>query len=233
MRILMIEDDSSMVELVKLAVASGGHVVHSTAEGEDGVDMAKIYDFDVILLDLGLPDMDGMDVIRALRKAKVEIPVIVLSGSNGVEDRTGSLDAGADDFIAKPFHPGELSARIKAVVRRARGNSQSVITVRNLSINLTDQVASVDGVAVPLTGKEYQILELLALRKGATMSKEMFLDRMYGGMDEPEIKIVDVFVCKLRKKLAKAGAHPDCVETVWGRGYVMRDPAPQPASVAA
>jgi two-component system cell cycle response regulator CtrA len=125
--------------------------------------------------------------------------------------------------MTKPFHKDELVARIYAIVRRSKGHAESVVITGDLCVNLDTKIVKVGGTHVHLTGKEYQMLELLSLRKGTTLTKEMFLNNLYGGMDEPEIKIIDVFICKLRKKLANASSGKDYIETVWGRGYVLRE----------
>ena len=135
--------------------------------------------------------------------------------------------------MTKPFHRDELVARIHAVVRRSKGHSQSVIRTGKLAVNLDAKTVEVDGARVHLTGKEYAMLELLSLRKGTTLTKEMFLNHLYGGMDEPELKIIDVFICKLRKKLSSACGGENYIETVWGRGYVLRDPDDQGEAEAA
>src|SRR5258708_4529754 len=127
-------------------------------------------------------------------------------------------------YTTKPFHKDELVARIHAIVRRSKGHAQSVIQTGDLVVNLDTKTVEVGGQRVHLTGKEYQMLELLSLRKGTTLTKEMFLNHLYGGMDEPELKIIDVFICKLRKKLANASEGRNFIETVWGRGYVLREP---------
>ena len=134
-------------------------------------------------------------------------------------------DWGADDFLSKPFHREELVARIHAIVRRSQGHAHAVIETGNTAVDLDAKTVSVEGKHVHLTGKEYQMMELLSLRKGTTLTKEMFLNHLYGGMDEPELKIIDVFICKLRRKLQDAGA-PNIIDTVWGRGYVLREPEP-------
>jgi two-component system cell cycle response regulator CtrA len=133
---------------------------------------------------------------------------------------------GADDYLTKPFHREELVARIHAIIRRSKGHAQSIIKTGRIAVNLDAKTVDVSGNTVHLTGKEYQMLELLSLRKGTTLTKEMFLNHLYGGMDEPELKIIDVFICKLRKKLAEATSGENYIETVWGRGYVLRDPEP-------
>jgi two-component system cell cycle response regulator CtrA len=135
--------------------------------------------------------------------------------------------------VTKPFHKDELVARIHAIVRRSKGHAQSVIQTGDLAVNLDAKIVEVNGARVHLTGKEYQMLELLSLRKGSTLTKEMFLNHLYGGMDEPEMKIIDVFICKLRKKLAHASDGKDYIETVWGRGYVLREPTEVEARISA
>ena len=224
MRVLLIEDDSAMARSIELMLQSEGFNVYTTDLGEEGVDLGKLYDYDIIVLDLQLPDMSGFEVLKTLRLAKVQTPVLILSGNAIVEAKVKALGFGADDYMTKPFHKDELVARIQAVVRRSKGHSQSVITTGKLTVNLDAKTVEVDGARVHLTGKEYQMLELLSLRKGTTLTKEMFLNHLYGGMDEPELKIIDVFVCKLRKKLATATGGEHYIETVWGRGYVLRDP---------
>ncbi len=224
MRVLLIEDDSAMARSIELVLRSEGFNVYTTDLGEEGIDLGKLYDYDIIVLDLQLPDMSGFEVLKSLRLAKVQTPVLILSGNAIVEAKVTALGFGADDYMTKPFHKDELVARIQAVVRRSKGHSQSVITTGKLTVNLDAKTVEVDGSRVHLTGKEYQMLELLSLRKGTTLTKEMFLNHLYGGMDEPELKIIDVFICKLRKKLAVACNGEHYIETVWGRGYVLRDP---------
>ena len=224
MRVLLIEDDSAMARSIELMLRSEGLNVYTTDLGEEGIDLGKLYDYDIIVLDLQLPDMSGFEVLKALRVAKVQTPVLILSGNAIVEAKVKALGFGADDYMTKPFHKDELVARIQAVVRRSKGHSQSVITTGKLTVNLDAKTVEVDGARVHLTGKEYQMLELLSLRKGTTLTKEMFLNHLYGGMDEPELKIIDVFICKLRKKLSLACGGDNYIETVWGRGYVLREP---------
>jgi two-component system cell cycle response regulator CtrA len=221
MRVLLIEDDSATAQSIELMLKSESFNVYTTDLGEEGIDLSKVYDYDIILLDLNLPDMSGFEVLRNLRASKVKTPTLILSGLAGIEDKIKGLGSGADDYMTKPFHKDELVARIHAIVRRSKGHAQSVIETGDLVVNLDSKTVEVSGAPVYLTAKEYQMLELLSLRKGTTLSKEMFLNNLYGGMDEPQQKIIDVFMCKLRKKLANASGGKDYIETVWGRGYVL------------
>jgi two-component system, cell cycle response regulator CtrA len=223
MRVLLVEDDLAMARSIEMMLNVEGFNVYTTDMGEEGLDLGKIYDYDIIVLDLNLPDMHGYDVLKKLRSAKIDTPILILSGMTESDDKVKGLVFGADDYLTKPFDKSELVARIHAVVRRSRGHAQSSIAIGDLKIDLDGKSVSVAGQSVHLTGKEYGLLELLALRKGTTLTKEMFLNHLYGGMDEPELKIIDVFVCKLRKKLANASGGNNFIETVWGRGYVLRD----------
>jgi two-component system cell cycle response regulator CtrA len=233
MRVLLIEDDSATAQSIELMLRSETFNIYTTDLGEEGIDLGKIYDYDIILLDLNLPDMSGFDVLRKLRVSKVKTPILILSGLAGIEDKIKGLGFGADDYMTKPFHKDELVARINAIVRRSKGHAQSVIETDGLCVDVDRKTVEIDGAQVHLTAKEYQMLELLALRKGRTLTKEMFLSHLYGGMEEPEMKIIDVFICKLRKKLATASGGKDYIGTVWGRGYVMREQAETTARISA
>ena len=226
MRILLVEDDPTTSRSIELMLTHANLNVYCTDLGEDGVDLAKLYDYDLILLDLNLPDMSGHEVLRQLRMARIETSILILSGDDDTENKIKGFGFGADDYMTKPFHREELVARIHAIIRRSKGHSQSVIRTGQVNVNLDAKTVDVMGASVHLTGKEYQMLELLSLRKGTTLTKEMLLNHLYGGMDEPELKIIDVFICKLRKKLAEATGGQNYIETVWGRGYVLRDPQP-------
>ena len=231
MRILLVEDDPATSRSIELMLTHANLNVYCTDMGEDGIDLAKLYDYDLILLDLNLPDISGHEVLRQIRLARVATPILILSGSDDTESKLKGFGFGADDYMTKPFHREELVARIHAIVRRSKGHSQSIIRTGKVNVNLDAKTVEADGKPVHLTGKEYQMLELLSLRKGTTLTKEMFLNHLYGGMDEPELKIIDVFICKLRKKLAEATDGDNYIETVWGRGYVLRDPVAESASM--
>lgn len=224
MRVLLIEDDYAVTQSISTILKKEGMVVDTTDDGEDGLDLGKLYDYDIILLDLNLPGMNGYDVLKSLRNSKNETPVLILSGLSEPDKKIKGLGYGADDYLTKPFNSGELVARIKAIIRRRHNHADSIIKTGLVEVNLNTQTVSVDGKDLHLTGKEYGIMELLSLRKGSTLNKEQFLNHLYGGIDEPELKIIDVFICKLRKKLEKASGGKNYIETVWGRGYILKDP---------
>ena len=230
MRVLIVEDDASTAKSIKLMLESEKFVVDTTDSGEDGLDLGKIYDYDIIVLDLNLPDMDGYEVLKKLRSAKIKTPVLILSGQTQLDSKIKGLGFGADDYLTKPFNARELIARIQAIVRRSQGHSHSLIKVGNMTVDLQERSVEIDGKKVALTNKEYSVLELLSVRRGTTITKEVILNHLYNGMDEPEGKIVDVFVCKLRKKLSKIGGE-EYIDTVWGRGYALREPVPSSAKL--
>jgi two-component system cell cycle response regulator CtrA len=225
MRILLVEDDATTSAIIELVLRKEDFIVDTTDLGEDGLEIGKLYDYDIIILDLMLPDIDGYEVLRRLRAARVRTPVVILSGQIELDDKIKGLGFGADDFMTKPFDMRELTARIRAIVRRSLGHPVSVICTGRLVVNLDGHFASVDDRPLHLTPKEYGVLELLSMRKGTTLTKEVFLSHLYSGMDEPELKIIDVFICKLRKKLKEATGGQHYIETVWGRGYLFRDPS--------
>ena len=225
MRVLLIEDDSGTAQSIELMLKTERIKVYTTDLGEEGIDLGKVYDYDIILLDLNLPDMSGFEVLRTLRSAKIGTPILILSGLASIEDKIRGLGLGADDYLSKPFHKDELVARIQAIVRRSQGHAQSLIATGALVVNLDSKIVTVHDIRINLTTKEYQILELLSLRKGSTLTKEVFLNNLYGGMDEPDAKIIDVFIYKLRKKLATASQGDNFIET--GRGYTLREPTEQ------
>lgn len=226
MRILLIEDDSSMAKIVNLILMAENYHCDSVGLGVESLEMAKVYNYDLIILDLVLPDMGGYDVLRELRASNVTTPVLILSGLNDVVNKTMGLGYGADDYLTKPFNRSELIARSQAIIRRSKGHASPILHLnKHVVVNTERRVVEVKGEVLALTAKEYAIIEFLAISKGKVLSKEMFLNVLYGGMDEPEAKIVDVFICKVRKKLSEAIKEPyqDIIETIWGRGYMVRN----------
>ena len=233
MRILMIEGDQFTAKSLSLALENEGFQVHVADLGEEGIDLAKRYEYDAITLNPDMPDLRGVDILRRIRAAKVATPVLVLTGDTVIETRVNLLSLGADDCLVKPFHNAEFFARLRAIVRRTRAYSQSLLTIGDLVVNMDAKMVSVAGTPVHLTVKEYQMLEYLALRKGSTLSKSALIEYLYNGIDEPEAKIIDVFVCKLRKKLASAGRGNSYIATVWGAGYqISENPVAQLAAAA-
>lgn len=233
MHILIVEDNPAAARALELALLAVGHKATHTTSGEAAVELAELYDYDAILMDLGLDDISGQDALRRLRLRKVTTPVVMVSASADLDSKVVCLAAGADDYVTKPFHKAELIARLTAVVRRARGQADSIIRTGAIALNLNTRSAEVAGAPIHLTPSEYRVLELLSLRKNAVLTKEACLNHLYNGVSEPEIKIIDVFVCKLRKKIAAVNGGDSQIETVWGGGYMLRDSAGRPAGLAA
>ena len=223
MRVLLIEDDKTVSQNIALILKKENMVVDVSYLGEDGIEVAKLYEYDIIILDLLLPDMEGYEVLRRLRTSHIETPVLILSGLTTPDKKVKGFGCGADDYLTKPFDRTELIARVNAIVRRSKGHSDPIIRTGGMEINLSSKVITIDGKILNLTSKEYALFELLALRKGTTINKEQFLNHLYGGIDEPEMKIIDVFLCKIRRKIERITKTEDYIQTVWGRGYILRD----------
>lgn len=229
MRVLLIEDDPTTSKSIEMMLLSEGFNVYCTDMGEEGLDLGKLYDYDIILLDLNLPDIHGYDVLKQLRESKVRTPVLVLTGMKEIANVVKALGTGADDYVTKPFHKQELVARIHAIVRRSQGHADSLIVTGKLTVNLDSKTVKIEDEPLHLTGKEYAMIELLSLRQGSTLTKEAFLNHLYNGIDEPEAKIIDVFICKIRKKIIDATGGDNYIHTEWGRGYVLRPPEEEKA----
>src|SRR6516162_4348294 len=230
MRILIAATDVCTAASIKVILAKANLLCDTTDLGEEGLLLGTLYDYDIILLDLTLADVEGYKLLQRLRAAHVHTPALILSARGDLDEKVKFLRFGADDFLIKPFDGRELSARILAIVRRSKGHSASTIRTGKLTINLATRVVSVDGQRVHLTPKEYEILELLSLRKETILTKEVLLNHLYGGMDGPQSKTLDVLVCKLRKRLAQATGGSHYIETQWGQGYVLREPASAPVA---
>jgi two-component system cell cycle response regulator CtrA len=232
MQVLLVEDDKAIAKSIELILRGDALNVYTTDSGEEAIELAKLYDYDIVILDLQLPDCSGLEVLRALKLSKVRAPVLILSGNAIMEAKLTALRSGADDYVTKPFHKEEILARLQTVVRRSKGHCQPTVVTGKLTVNLDARTADMAGKSIHLTTKEYQIIELLSLRKGTTVSKEVFFNHLYGGVDEPEMKILDVFICKLRKKLSDASGGENYIATEWARGYALRDPADENGVVA-
>jgi two-component system cell cycle response regulator CtrA len=230
MHVLIAAADVCSAANIKVILAKENWTCETTDLGEDGAQISSLYDYDIILLDLMPADIEGYHMLRRLRVAGVHTPILILSACSPLDEKVKFLHFGADDFVTKPFESRELTARILAIVRRSKGHSQSTIRTGKLAVNLATRVVSFDDQPVHLTPKEYALLELLSLRKGTPVTKERILSHLYEAMEEPESKITDVFVCKLRKKLAQATGGSHYIQTVWGCGYVLREPAEGPTA---
>lgn len=223
MRVLLIESDHVTRKNLENTLIRAGFTVYSTDVGSEGIELAQFYDYDLIVSEINLPDMTGFEILHLLRTQGVNTPFMVLTCVKSIENKVKAFGLGADDYMTKPFYYEELVARLQAIIRRSKGHSHSIIKMGPISIDLNKKSVEIDGQRVPLTRKEYQMMELLSLHKGTTLTKEMFLDHIYGGVDEPDLKIIDVFIFRLRKKLVPLMGGENCIETVWGRGYVLRE----------
>lgn len=223
MRILLVEGDWIVAQSIKLIFRRAGVQVEWAPIGADGLDMARASYYDAAIMDINLIDMHWLRFQKNLRENGIFTPIIIVTDSDDKEDEIKSLNLGADGYLLKPFIGAELVSRIHAIVRRSRGHSQSVIRAGVVEVNMDSETVSARGVAMRLTRKEYQILEILLLRKGVVLTKEMCLRYLYGGIKKPMAKIIDVFICNLRKKLAAATGGEIYIETVWGSGYVLRE----------
>lgn len=216
MRVLVASGDAGLAGQVALHLRAVGMTVETVDLGEDALALARDGAADALVTGLDLDDLSTLRLIRRLRAEKLALPVMVMGGRVEVGVKVELLNAGADDILQIPFHRLELAARLGAMVRRAAGQPSAVVQLGQIDVDLNGRVAEVAGHRIHLTPAEYRMLEALVLRPGRTLSKEVLLGLMRDGLSEPEIKIVDVYVCKLRRKLGPAGRQ---IETVWGRGY--------------
>lgn len=232
MKLLLIDDNVSTTSSLSNIFAEHKWICDVVHLGEDGIEMHRMYDYDLIVLDIGLPDMSGMKVLQTLRmhkhsSSKRSIPIIVLSAYKEVEFKVKALHIGADEYIGKPYHITELIARIRAVIRRSAGAETSIIKVGELALNMSTCKVTYRNQEIHFTNKEFTLLEMLFLRRGALLTKESILSRLYHGLEEAEIKIIDVFICKIRKKIAFYDPDHAYITTQWGRGYqVPYEPIP-------
>lgn len=222
MRILLAEDENDMADMLEFMMITEGFHINKTTLGVEAVEMARTYDYDLVILDLGLPDISGYDVIRELRSSRVATPILILTGSGGMDNSLKGFELGADEFLAKPFHRKELLARVHAVIRRSKGHAQSKILIGEITIDLNSGDVSVCGNLLSLPAREFQVLEILSLRLGRVVSRDVLLDQIYGGQNEPAPKIIDVFISKLRSRLRSATGGEQYIETIRGKGYILR-----------
>ena len=233
MRVLLIANETGVAQPIESKLKAEDFRVYATSLARTGIDLAALGEFDVILLSISPPDLSGLDVLRMFRSAKIKTPILLVFDFAALEGKLKELGVSPHEYILNPVQKDELIARLHAIVQRARRPAQPVIAIGDLTVNLEQKAVDVAGTRLQLTGKEYQMLELLALRRGTTLTKEMLLNHLYGGVDEPEVKIIDVFICKLRKKLASASHGKNYIETVWGRGYLLRAPLQEESKIPA
>lgn len=224
MRALLVEDDLIISKHVSKILKPEGFQCDITDIGSEGIEIGRFYQYDLIVLDLILPDIDGYEILKSLRNSKIKTPIIILSGICETDDKIKGLGFGADDYITKPFNKDEFLARVRAVIRRSNGHSESSIKIGKLELKTNNKIVLANNHPVHLTSKEYRILELMAIKSGHILTKEMFLNHLYNGIDEPELKIIDVFMCKLRRKITKSLGEEGYIQTIWGQGYMLKAP---------
>ena len=221
MKILSFETISNKKDLLTAFLRSRLAIVDETNVPEEALDLVKFYDYDVILLRLSEERLGDLDIVRKLRLARVRAPIVAVSRTMNEAARLRVLQAGADDLIVDALSHEEVFMKVQNLTVR-RGFQENALRIGSVEINMNAKKIYAKGKPVTLTKKEYQIAEILALRKGVVLSKEAILDHLYGGLDEPNPKIIDVFICKIRKKLQSMGVD-DFIETNWGRGYMVID----------
>ena len=192
------------------------------------MEFLRLYEYDIVLLDLDLPDVSGHELIRRMRAARMTVPVLAFADVASAHIRVQALDLGADDFLSGPCDIDELLARMRAIVRRMLGHTNSSLCFGGVELNMNSRDVRVNGARLSLSRREYSVLELLFLKQGTILTKGTFLNHLYTGSEEPEMKTIDVIVCRLRKKLAAAGV-PALIDTVWGSGYILREGPTTPA----
>ena len=221
MRILIIEDEINIRSQIRRHLEKQGYQIDETGDGKEGLYFATEYPVDLAIVDLGLPSMTGLDIIKQLRKQGSQLPVLVLTARGRWEERVEGLEAGADDYLAKPFQMEELSARVKALIRRVVGAPQSLLECGALVLNIESQKATLDGQAIELTTFEYRMLEYLAQRYGKVVSKDELRNYLYPHDNDPESNVLTVLLGRLRRKLDPEGIR-NPIETVRSRGYRLQ-----------
>lgn len=216
MRILVVEDEPRIAADIRRGLEAANYAVDTVADGKEAWFKGETEDYDAIILDLGLPKLDGLSVLRRLREAGIATPVLVLTARDGWRDKVEGIDAGADDYLAKPFQMEELLARLRAITRRAAGQASALIKAGPLELDTRSQTATIDGRSLALTAMEYRLLAYLLLHRGRTMSQGELLEHIHAGDTDRDINAVEAVVARLRKKLAIP-----LIETHRGRGYCI------------
>jgi two-component system, OmpR family, response regulator PhoP len=220
MRILVVEDEVKLCEQIQHFFADKGFAVDTANTGSDGYYMGKEYPIDAAIIDIGLPDFSGIELIKRLRKDKIIVPILILTARSRWQEKVEGLEAGADDYLVKPFHYEELLARINALIRRSVGQAHPVLTHDNIELDTVAQEVSVSGEKLELTAYEYKVLEYLMFRKGEVISKSVLTAHIYDEDFERDSNVLEVFIGRLRKKLDPDGTRKP-IETLRGRGYMI------------
>jgi len=220
MRILVVEDEVKLCEQIQQFFADKGFAVDTANTGSDGYYMGREYPIDAAIIDIGLPDFSGIELIKRLRKDKITVPILILTARSRWQEKVEGLEAGADDYLVKPFHYEELLARINALIRRSAGLAHPVLTHDNIELDTVAQEVSVSGVKLELTAYEYKVLEYLMFRKGEVISKSVLTAHIYDEDFERDSNVLEVFIGRLRKKLDPDGTRKP-IETLRGRGYII------------
>lgn len=218
MRILLVEDDRMLSEAITRALTQSAHVVDASYNGEEADRALATYEYGLVLLDIGLPKIDGFEVLKRLRGRRNRVPVLVLTVRESIDDRISGLDLGADDYLAKPFHLSELEARVRALIRRAHSNASSVLLNGRLRLDTAGRRLFCDDQPVDLSARELAVIELLLLKEGKVVTKQQIVDHLYGWEDASNSNAIEVFVYRLRKKLEASGTD---IRTVRGMGYLI------------
>ena len=218
MRVLVVEDSDRLQRALVAGLRQRGFAVDAAGDGQVGLERALAGTYDAIVLDLWLPKRDGIDVLHRLRESRQDVPVLILTARDGVAERVTGLDAGADDYLVKPFAFDELAARVRALCRRKYGRRSRTVAVGDLTVDLSARTARREGALVDLTAREFALLELLALHEGAVVSRRDIEARLYDERDEPTSNVIDAAVCRLRRKIDRNGLKP-LVHTRRGEGY--------------
>ena len=218
MRILLVEDDRMLSDAITRAMTQSAHVVDVSYSGEEADRALATYDYGLVLLDIGLPNIDGFEVLKRLRSRRNAVPVLVLTVRDAIEDRIIGLDLGADDYLAKPFHLSELEARVRALIRRSHSNASSELVHGRLRLDMAGRRLFCDDVPIDLSARELAVIELLLLKEGKVVTKQQIIDHLYGWEDASNSNAIEVFIYRLRKKLGPSGAD---IRTVRGMGYLI------------
>ncbi len=218
MRILVVEDEKILCQQIQAFFVGKGYAVDVAHNGNDGCYFAKEFSLDAAVIDVGLPDFSGIELVKRLRQQSINTPVLLLTARSRWQDKVEGLEAGADDYLSKPFHYEELEARINALIRRSTGNAQPVLSYANITVDTLAQDVRVDGALVELTAFEYKVLEYLMFRKGEVISKTVLTEHIYAEDFDRDSNVIEVFIGRLRKKIDPLGITKP-IETLRGRGY--------------